>query len=140
MDLPLKQGPRGEVKSEGQAQGAAATSSSSEAQTTALDGEPSSAQSVVCKVHLHTLLHIFSQSRHPLHYNKSSHFSQDEKPDSTRSKMESEPSKAEGKEDEEEEGPLLKVDADEGSSTAHLGAEGVKQECDDEQESKENSG
>lgn len=56
--------------------------------------------------------------------------------------MESEPSKTEGKDsinDDEDEGPL-KVDADEGSSTAHLGAESVKQECDEEQESKDNSG
>lgn len=51
MDLPLKQGPRGEVKPEGDAGGTAATSSSSEEQTGLLDGEPCSAQPVVCKVH-----------------------------------------------------------------------------------------
>ncbi|KAI3363061.1 hypothetical protein L3Q82_011717 [Scortum barcoo] len=122
MDLPLKQGPKGEGKSEGEAGGAAATSSSSEAQKAQVDGEPCGAQSVVSK---------------------------DEKPDLTRNKMESEPSKTEGKdggnkeeeeeeEEEEEDGPL-KGDADEGSSTARLGAESVKQEPDEEQESKDNS-
>ncbi len=60
--------------------------------------------------------------------------------------MESEPSKSEEKDnenndddDDEDDGPL-KGDADEGSSTARLGAESVKQECDEEQESKDNSG
>lgn len=51
MDLPLKQAPKGEVKSEGDAGGTAATSSSSEEQKVQLDVEPCSAQSVVCKVH-----------------------------------------------------------------------------------------
>lgn len=50
MDLPLKQGPKGEVKSEEEAVGTAATSSSSEEQTALVDGEPCSASSVVCKV------------------------------------------------------------------------------------------
>ena len=50
MDLPLKQGPKGEVKSEGEAGGPAATSSTSEEQTPPVDGEPCSAQSAVCKV------------------------------------------------------------------------------------------
>uniref|UniRef100_A0A4W6CJD5 AT-rich interaction domain 4B n=1 Tax=Lates calcarifer TaxID=8187 RepID=A0A4W6CJD5_LATCA len=85
MDLPLKQGPKGEVKSEGE-----------------------------------------------------------EKPDSTRTKTESEPPKTEGKDgandDDDEEEAARKGDADEGSSTAHLGAEIVKQEHDEEQESKDNSG
>ncbi|XP_070696821.1 AT-rich interactive domain-containing protein 4B isoform X4 [Pempheris klunzingeri] len=117
MDLPLKQAPKGEVKSEGDAGGKAATSSSSEEQKVQLDVEPCSAQSVVCK---------------------------DEKPDLTRNKMEPEPSNTEGKdsgndEDEESDGPL-KGDADEGSSTARLGAENMKQERDEEQESKDNSG
>lgn len=61
----------------------------------------------------------------------------------TRNKMESEP-KTEGKDsgndEEEEEDSPLKGDADEGSSTARLGAESVKQEPDEEQESKDNSG
>ncbi|XP_018535795.1 AT-rich interactive domain-containing protein 4B isoform X2 [Lates calcarifer] len=117
MDLPLKQGPKGEVKSEGEAGGAAPTSSSSEEQKAQVDEEPSSAQSVVSK---------------------------EEKPDSTRTKTESEPPKTEGKDgandDDDEEEAARKGDADEGSSTAHLGAEIVKQEHDEEQESKDNSG
>ncbi|XP_069001140.1 AT-rich interactive domain-containing protein 4B isoform X4 [Embiotoca jacksoni] len=117
MDLPLKQGPKGEVKSELEAEGKAPTSSSSEEQKAQVDGEPCSVQSVVCK---------------------------DEKPDLTRNQMESEPSKTEGKDsindvDDEEDGPH-KGDADEGSSTSRLGADGLKQERDEEQESKDNSG
>ncbi|XP_042357716.1 AT-rich interactive domain-containing protein 4B isoform X3 [Plectropomus leopardus] len=116
MDLPLKQPPKAEVKSEGEAGGAPATSSGSEEQKAQVDGEPCSAQPVVCK---------------------------DEKPDSTRNKMELEPSKTDGKdsgeEDDDDDVPL-KGDADEGSSTARLGAENVKEERDDEQESKDNSG
>lgn len=62
--------------------------------------------------------------------------------------METELSEVEGKdsennsnhdEDEEEDGPH-KGDADEGSSTSRLGAESIKQEHDEEQESKDNSG
>uniref|UniRef100_A0A4W6CDB6 AT-rich interaction domain 4B n=1 Tax=Lates calcarifer TaxID=8187 RepID=A0A4W6CDB6_LATCA len=108
MDLPLKQGPKGEVKSEGEAGGAAPTSSSSEEQKAQVDEEPSSAQS-------------------------------EEKPDSTRTKTESEPPKTEGKDgandDDDEEEAARKGDADEGSSTAHLGAEIVKQEHDEEDDS-----
>ncbi|KAG7230050.1 hypothetical protein INR49_009770 [Caranx melampygus] len=117
MDLPLKQAPKGEVKPEGEAEGAAPTSSSSEEQKPQVDGEPSSAPSIVCK---------------------------EEKPDATPNKMEAEPSKPEGKDgtndEDDEEGAGQKGDADEGSSTAHLGAENMKQECDEEQESKDNSG
>ncbi|XP_039994753.1 AT-rich interactive domain-containing protein 4B isoform X1 [Xiphias gladius] len=117
MDLPLKQGTKGEVKSEGEAGGAAPTSSSSEEQKAQLDEEICSAQSVVCK---------------------------EEKSDLTRNKLESEPSKTEGKDsandDDDEEDTPHKGDADEGSSTAHLGAENMKQELDEEQESKDNSG
>lgn len=51
MDLPLKQAPKSEVKPEGEAGGAAPPSSSSEEQKPQVDGEPSSAQPVVCKVH-----------------------------------------------------------------------------------------
>ncbi|XP_062256394.1 AT-rich interactive domain-containing protein 4B isoform X1 [Platichthys flesus] len=113
MDLPLKQGPKGEVKSEGEAGGAAPTSSGSEEQKAQEDEEPCSAQSVVCK---------------------------EEKPDTT----ESEPPKSVEKEstddeDGEEDAPH-NGDAEEGSSTAHLAAEHVKQELDEEQESKDNSG
>ncbi|XP_040905117.1 AT-rich interactive domain-containing protein 4B isoform X3 [Toxotes jaculatrix] len=117
MDLPLKQGPKGEVKSEGEAGGAAPTPTSSEEQKAQVDGEPCSAQPVVCK---------------------------EEKPDVTRNKTESEPSKTDGKDstndDDDEEDAPNKGDADEGSSTAHLGAENMKQEGDEEQESKDNSG
>ncbi|XP_034753289.1 AT-rich interactive domain-containing protein 4B isoform X6 [Etheostoma cragini] len=128
MDLPLKQAPKGEVKSEVEAGGSPPTASSSEEQKAQVDGEPCGAQSIVCK---------------------------DEKPDLTRSKIEPDPSKTEGKDSgndehddddddddgDEEDGPL-KGDADEGSSTAHLGAENMKEERDEEEEeeSKDNSG
>nr|XP_020458954.1 AT-rich interactive domain-containing protein 4B isoform X1 [Monopterus albus]XP_020458962.1 AT-rich interactive domain-containing protein 4B isoform X1 [Monopterus albus] len=113
MDLPLKQGPKEEVKSEEEAGGTAPTSSSSEEQKAQVDGDPCSAESVVCK-------------------------------EETPAKMESDPSKTEGKESgnddiDDEDGPL-KGDADEGSSMAHLGAENMKQEHEEEQESKDNSG
>ncbi|XP_068184377.1 AT-rich interactive domain-containing protein 4B isoform X2 [Antennarius striatus] len=116
MDLPLKQGPKGEVKSEGGA-GTTATSSVSEEQKTLPDGEPVSAQSMICK---------------------------EEKPELTRNKTESEPSKTERQdsenENDEDEKRTFRADADEGSTTAHLREESVKQECDAEQESKDNSG
>uniref|UniRef100_A0AAQ5ZJ32 ARID domain-containing protein n=1 Tax=Amphiprion ocellaris TaxID=80972 RepID=A0AAQ5ZJ32_AMPOC len=52
MDLPLKQGPKGEVKSEQETGGTAVpTSSNSEEQKAQADGESCSAQSVVCKVY-----------------------------------------------------------------------------------------
>ncbi|XP_039890316.1 AT-rich interactive domain-containing protein 4B isoform X2 [Simochromis diagramma] len=118
MDLPLKQGTKGEAKPEGEAGKTAPTSSVAEEPKAQVDGEPCSTQPVICK---------------------------DEKPDSTPSKTESETSKSEGKEggndgdDEEEDGPH-KADADEGSSTARLGADDMKEEHDEEQESKDNSG
>ncbi|XP_034408531.1 AT-rich interactive domain-containing protein 4B isoform X2 [Cyclopterus lumpus] len=130
MDLPLKQAPKGEVKSEAESGGAPVTSSSSEEQKAQVDGDPCSTQSIVCK---------------------------DEKPDLARNKTEPEPLITEGKDsgdddddgddyddddddpDPEEGGPL-KGDADEGSSTARLGAESIKEERDEEQESKDNSG
>lgn len=118
MDLPLKQGTKGEAKPEGEAGKTAPASSVSEEQKAQVDEEPCSTQPVICK---------------------------DEKPDSTPSKTESETSKTEGKEggndgdDEEEDGPH-KADADEGSSTARLGADDVKEEHDEEQDSKDNSG
>ncbi|XP_063730620.1 AT-rich interactive domain-containing protein 4B isoform X2 [Eleginops maclovinus] len=119
MDLPLKQTPKGEVKSEGEAGATHDSASSSEEQKLQVDAEPSSTQSIVCK---------------------------DENPDLTRNKPEPEPSKTDGKDsdvndddDDEEDGPL-NGDADEGSSTARLGAESLKEEPDEEQESKDNSG
>ncbi|XP_060942649.1 AT-rich interactive domain-containing protein 4B isoform X4 [Limanda limanda] len=117
MDLPLKQGPKGEVKPEGEAGEAAPTSSGSEEQKAQEDEEPCSAQSIVCK---------------------------EENPDTTSNKTESEPPKSVEKEstddeDGEEDAPH-NGDAEEGSSTAHLAAEHVKQELDEEQESKDNSG
>ncbi|XP_069395380.1 AT-rich interactive domain-containing protein 4B isoform X7 [Paralichthys olivaceus] len=117
MDLPFKQGLKGEVKSEEEAAGAAPTSSGSEDQKAQVDEEPCSAQSVVCK---------------------------EEKPDITRNKTESEPPKSEEKDstddDDGEEDAPHNGDAEEGSSTAHLTAENLKQELDEEQESKDNSG
>ncbi|XP_075933100.1 AT-rich interactive domain-containing protein 4B isoform X3 [Anarhichas minor] len=116
MDLPLKQAPKGEVKSEGEAGGAPVTSSGSEEQKAQVDGDPCGTQSIVCK---------------------------DEKPDLARSKTEPEPSQTEGndsgKDNDEEDGPL-NGDADEGSSTSRLGAESMKEERDEDQESKDNSG
>uniref|UniRef100_A0A3Q4HX80 AT-rich interaction domain 4B n=1 Tax=Neolamprologus brichardi TaxID=32507 RepID=A0A3Q4HX80_NEOBR len=105
MDLPLKQGTKGEAKPEGEAGKTAPTSSVTEEQKAQVDGEPCSTQPVICKVHY---------------------------PDKT----ESETSKTEGKEggndgdDEEEDGPH-KADADEGSSTARLGADDMKEEYDE---------
>ncbi|XP_014863276.1 PREDICTED: AT-rich interactive domain-containing protein 4B isoform X4 [Poecilia mexicana] len=124
MDLPLKQGPKREVKSEEEAGRAAPTASISEEQKTQMDGELCTPPSVLCK---------------------------EEKTDFTQIKSESEPSKTEGKDaddddddDEEEEeeggGGASKADADEGSSTSRLGGDNIKTEQDDEQESKDNSG
>lgn len=155
MDLPLKQGPKGEVKPEVEAGGTAAASASSVEQTGPLDGEPCGAQSAVCKVHfpkyylLQIIIFFATFHFYPsileticAQSNESILLSQDEKSDLTRNKTECEPSKTEAKDsrnDDEDEGHL-KADADEGSSTAHLGVESVKQECDEEQESKDNSG
>ncbi|XP_037322240.2 AT-rich interactive domain-containing protein 4B isoform X3 [Pungitius pungitius] len=119
MDLPLKQAPKGEVKSEGEASRAPVTSSSSEEPKAQVDGDPCSTPSLVCK---------------------------DEKPDLARNKAEPEPPHSEEGRDGgsdsdggEEDGPL-NGDADEGSSTARLGPESAKEEPDDEPESKDNSG
>lgn len=62
----------------------------------------------------------------------------------TRTKTASEPLKSEEKDsgnddDDEEDGPQ-KGNANEGSLTACIGAENMKQEQDEEQESKDNSG
>lgn len=66
---------------------------------------------------------------------------QEEKAESTHINLECDQSKTEGKDSGGgEEAAPLKADADEGSSTALPGAEAVKQEYDDEQESKEHSG
>ncbi|XP_032408324.1 AT-rich interactive domain-containing protein 4B isoform X3 [Xiphophorus hellerii] len=118
MDLPLKQGPKREVKSEEEAGRAAPTASISEEEKTQMDVELCTPPSVLCK---------------------------EEKTDFTQNKSESEPSKTEGKDaddddDEEEEGGASKADADEGSSTSRLGGDNMKTEQDDEQESKDNSG
>ncbi|KAL6101619.1 arid4b [Pungitius sinensis] len=119
MDLPLKQAPKGEVKSEGEASRAPVTSFSSEEPKAQVDGDPCSTPSLVCK---------------------------DEKPDLARNKPEPElPHSEEGRDGGsdsdggEEDGPL-NGDADEGSSTARLGPESAKEEPDDEPESKDNSG
>lgn len=50
MDLPLKQGPKREVKSEEEAGRAAPTASISEEQKTQMDGELCTPPSVLCKV------------------------------------------------------------------------------------------
>ncbi|KAM4600180.1 LOW QUALITY PROTEIN: AT-rich interactive domain-containing protein 4B-like [Fundulus diaphanus] len=124
MDLPLKPGPKREVKPEEEAGRAAPTTSVSEEQETRLDEALCIPPSVHCK---------------------------EEKNDLTQIKAESEPSKAEGPdsrqndnddddEEEEEEEGSSKADADEGSSTSRLGGENVKMELDDGQESKDNSG
>ncbi|KAM8859305.1 AT-rich interactive domain-containing protein 4B isoform 2-T2 [Spinachia spinachia] len=128
MDLPLKQAPKGEVKSEGEASAALVLSCSPKEPKVPVDGDPCSTPSTVCK---------------------------DEKPDLAWNKTEPEPPKSEeGKDggsasdDGEEDGPL-NGDADEGSSTARLGHETAKEERggdgggdddDDDLESKDNSG
>ncbi|XP_013861380.1 AT-rich interactive domain-containing protein 4B isoform X2 [Austrofundulus limnaeus] len=117
MDLPLKQSPKREVKSEEEGgAGAAPPACSSEEQKTQLDGELCNAPSTICK---------------------------EEKPDVPQNKTESESSKSErkdGEEDDVEDGGLSKGNAEEGSSTSLLGPNDVKQEEDEEQESKDNSG
>lgn len=69
---------------------------------------------------------------------------QEEKPDLTQTKTESEPLKTEekdsGNDDNEEEDAPHKGNADEGSLTACIGAENMKPDQDEEQESKDNSG
>ncbi|XP_058508369.1 AT-rich interactive domain-containing protein 4B isoform X1 [Solea solea] len=117
MDLPLKQAPKGEVKSEGEAGGAAPTSSISEEEKAQVVGEPCSEPTAVCK---------------------------EEKPNASQNKTEPEPletkEKDDGKDDNDEEDGTHNGEADEGSSTAHLAADDMKQEYDDEQGSKDNSG
>lgn len=51
MDLPLKQGTKGEGKPEGEAGKTAPTSSVAEEPKAQVDGEPCSTQPVICKVH-----------------------------------------------------------------------------------------
>uniref|UniRef100_A0A1A7YWJ3 AT-rich interactive domain-containing protein 4B n=1 Tax=Iconisemion striatum TaxID=60296 RepID=A0A1A7YWJ3_9TELE len=109
MDLPLKQGPKGEVKCEREGAGTAPLLSVSEEQQAQVDEDVCITPSAVCK---------------------------DEKPD----QLESEPSKTEERDGDGQQGDLLKGDADEGSSTSRLGSVDVKQEGEDEQESKDNSG
>ncbi|MED6263063.1 hypothetical protein CHARACLAT_000444 [Characodon lateralis] len=114
MDLPLKQGPKSEAKSEDEAGRTAPTSTISEEQKTQME-EVCTPSSVHCK---------------------------EEKMDLTQIKSECEPSKTEGKDDdnEEEEGGASKADADEGSSTSRLGGDNMTMELEDGQESQDNSG
>ncbi|XP_061766610.1 AT-rich interactive domain-containing protein 4B isoform X2 [Nerophis ophidion] len=121
MDLPLKQAPKGEVKSEVEGGSPAATSTSPEEQKDYRNGEAIHTLSVVCK---------------------------EEKPELEPHKCEPAFSKAERKdsngdknvdEEEEEDSPCL-GDADEGSSTSRLGADSIKQDHDEERQSKDNSG
>ncbi|XP_029030967.1 AT-rich interactive domain-containing protein 4B isoform X2 [Betta splendens] len=137
MDLPLKQGPKGEVKSEGEAGGNAPTSSTSEEPTAKANEESCTTQSVDCK---------------------------EEKPDLTRTKMDTEPLKSDEKDsgndddddeeeeegdeeeeeeeeddDDEEDGPH-EGKANEDLLTQNVGPENMKQEPGEEQESKDNSG
>ncbi|XP_047208381.1 AT-rich interactive domain-containing protein 4B isoform X2 [Girardinichthys multiradiatus] len=118
MDLPLKQGPKKEGKSEDEAGRTAPTSTISEDQKTQME-EVCTPSSVHCE---------------------------EEKIDLTEIKSECEPSKTEGKDsrkdddNEEEEGGASKADADEGSSTSRLGGDNMTMELEDGQESQDNSG
>ncbi|XP_056147592.1 AT-rich interactive domain-containing protein 4B isoform X2 [Lampris incognitus] len=122
MDLPLKQGPKGEPKPEGGAGSIVPVlSGCGEERKVHLEGEPSSVQPVICK---------------------------EEKTETSRSKMETDSSTVEqnngGNDDDEddEDEDSLKGDADEGTSMTCLGAENIKQELEEEQEQerKNNSG
>ncbi|XP_061816619.1 AT-rich interactive domain-containing protein 4B isoform X1 [Nerophis lumbriciformis] len=120
MDLPLKQAPKGEVKSEVEGGSPAATSTSPEEQKDHRNGEAIHTLSVVCK---------------------------EEKPELEPHKCEPAPSKAERKDsngdnnvDEEEDNSPCLGDADEGSSTSRLGADSIKQDHDEERQSEDNSG
>ncbi|XP_077437824.1 AT-rich interactive domain-containing protein 4B isoform X2 [Vanacampus margaritifer] len=125
MDLPLKQAPKGEVTSVVEGGMAAPTSSSPEEQKDHGEGQPIGTQAVVCK---------------------------EEKLESVANKSQCTSVKAEGKdsngsntydddeEEEDEDSSPHTEDADEGSSTSRLGAESIKQEEDEDQESKDNSG
>lgn len=128
MDLPLRQGAKGEVKAEADAGVAAAASSGSEA--------PADAACALCKV---SALIQGRTRRLPLLSIDLWLYvlAQDEKPEA----VECVPLGTEGEDsgNGEEAGPL-KADADEGSSTAPPGAEGVKQEYGEEHESKNSSG
>ncbi|XP_046885072.1 AT-rich interactive domain-containing protein 4B isoform X3 [Hypomesus transpacificus] len=115
MDLPLKQGPKGEAKVEGEeaggpagAMGPPATSSTED--KTNPEGEPSPAAASVSK---------------------------EEKPEAGRNKTGLDPPKAElkdGGEEEEDDGGPQKREADKGLSVSRLGAEGMKQEEEEQQE------
>ncbi|XP_061914517.1 AT-rich interactive domain-containing protein 4B isoform X2 [Entelurus aequoreus] len=122
MDLPLKQAPKGEVKSEVEGGSPTATSTSPEEQKDHRNGEAIHTLSVVCK---------------------------EENPELEPHKCEPASTKAERKdsngdnnvdeEEEEDNSPCL-GDADEGSSTSRLGADSIKQDHDEERQSKDNSG
>ncbi|XP_028323739.1 AT-rich interactive domain-containing protein 4B isoform X2 [Gouania willdenowi] len=110
MDLPLKQA----KSSEEPPRRTAHTTSSPEEQITPSDKEASSAQAAVCK---------------------------EEKPDLTQSVAEAEVPRTEGEDgrhDEEKDRSIK--DEDEGSSAPGLSVDSLKEECDGEQESKDNSG
>lgn len=62
---------------------------------------------------------------------KAFHFSQEEKPSSTRCKTEPQSSKSDGRTEDEGQ---IKVDADEGSSTLAPRTEGIKLEREDDDE------
>ncbi|XP_051937252.1 AT-rich interactive domain-containing protein 4B isoform X4 [Hippocampus zosterae] len=120
MDLPLKQPPKGESTSVVEGENTAPTSASSEEREDHGNGEPISTPSEVCK---------------------------EEKPELVPNKSQCTSSKADGKDsngnntyDEEEEDEDGSPHTDEGSSTSRLGAENIKQEHDEDQESKDNSG
>ncbi|XP_062320396.1 AT-rich interactive domain-containing protein 4B isoform X1 [Osmerus eperlanus] len=112
MDLPLKQGPKGEAKVEAGgpagAMGPPATSSTEE--KTSPEGVPSPSAASVSK---------------------------EEKPEAGRNKMGPDPPKAElkagGEEEEEEDGGAQKREADKGLSVCRLGAEGEEQEEQEEE-------
>ncbi|XP_072293397.1 AT-rich interactive domain-containing protein 4B isoform X2 [Eucyclogobius newberryi] len=107
MDLPLKQGPKPEGKSEGEK--GAPVSGPEDHKT---QDEPGTAQSAVCK---------------------------EEKPEA-HNKAESESSKSDQKENDEEEVNSNKGDADEGSSMGRLAPDNLKRDPDEEPEAKGNSG
>lgn len=142
MDLPVKQVSKGEVKP-AEAAGAAPSSSTAEEQKAQIDGDSGSAQSLLCKVFFPTIAKVFPWNVWPGGWSRR-RSAQDEKPESIQANQGSEPLKAEAKssrseEEDEDDGPLRR-DAEEGSSTSRLGPENVKQEHDEEQESKDNSG
>ncbi|KAM6956313.1 AT-rich interactive domain-containing protein 4B [Aplochiton taeniatus] len=120
MDLPLKQGPKGEVKAETENGGITVPSAASgpiEDQKALPEKEPGSAPPTVCK---------------------------EEKTILWRGKAEAEVSKAQGKDggngDDKDKGPRKGDNSEEGPSTTCLGDTPVKLEPEEEREDKDNSG